>query len=265
MTRDTWVSEVGREADGNNGGSSRLKLKSYQEMSLVDVDASPLRGRVVIKAMLHVKVAGNERLHRVTVGSLSVPWVEGRSNSYGIETGASTFRSSRHGEAAWTPDGGDLCRVILGQGGSAWGMAEATPTDPQGWQTIAVDPKVVALRGAGLSDGFVLFDDTGTEWTRDGEKFTLRHMPNRYVYSRDQNAASAPYFTVELGSEDRTPPAVPAKLTADATDLPPGELRLTWPTPADRGPAGVAGFLVEVDGRPVLRSLVLLAGRSGRK
>ena len=34
VTRDTWVSEVGAEADGNNGGASRLKVKGYQEMSL---------------------------------------------------------------------------------------------------------------------------------------------------------------------------------------------------------------------------------------
>ena len=44
VTRDTWVSEVGQEADGNNGGAPRLKLKSIQEMSLVDIDAAPLRG-----------------------------------------------------------------------------------------------------------------------------------------------------------------------------------------------------------------------------
>ena len=44
VTRDAWVSEVGPEADGNNGGAPRLKLKSIQEMSLVDIDARPLRG-----------------------------------------------------------------------------------------------------------------------------------------------------------------------------------------------------------------------------
>ena len=44
VTRDTWVSEVGQEADGNNGSAPRLKLKSIQEMSLVDIDASPLAG-----------------------------------------------------------------------------------------------------------------------------------------------------------------------------------------------------------------------------
>ena len=31
VSRDTWVSEVGQEADGNNGGVPRLKLKSIQE------------------------------------------------------------------------------------------------------------------------------------------------------------------------------------------------------------------------------------------
>src|SRR5262245_16590491 len=30
VTHDTWVSEVGREADGNNGASPRLKFKSIQ-------------------------------------------------------------------------------------------------------------------------------------------------------------------------------------------------------------------------------------------
>ena len=34
VTRDTWFSNVGTEADGNNGGAPRLKLKSNQEMSL---------------------------------------------------------------------------------------------------------------------------------------------------------------------------------------------------------------------------------------
>ncbi len=50
VVRDTWFSNVGGEADANLGGSSRLKLKSIQEMALVDVDPSPLKGRVVRSA-----------------------------------------------------------------------------------------------------------------------------------------------------------------------------------------------------------------------
>ena len=61
-TRDTWVSEVGREADGNNGAAPRLKFKSIQEMSLLDADASSLRGRTIRSAMLHLRKAGDERL-----------------------------------------------------------------------------------------------------------------------------------------------------------------------------------------------------------
>ena len=52
IARDTWVSAVGSEADGNNGGASRLKLKSIQEMSLIDVDPAPLRGHVIKSATL---------------------------------------------------------------------------------------------------------------------------------------------------------------------------------------------------------------------
>ena len=43
VTRDAWISDVGPEADGNNGGAPRLKLKSIQEMSLVDIDARAAR------------------------------------------------------------------------------------------------------------------------------------------------------------------------------------------------------------------------------
>jgi hypothetical protein len=263
VTRDLWVSSVDREAEGNNGGAPRLKLKSYQEMSLVDMDAAVLAGRVVRGATLHIRLAGDQPLRRVTVGSLGAPWVEGRSSGYQPERGSSSFRWMRYPDTPWSPDGGDLCSVMLGRGGTAWMMADASPPDAQGWQTIPVDPRVVALRVAGVSEGFVLFDDTGTEWTRRAETFTLHHMPNRFVYSREQNTASAPYFTVETGPEDHAPPPAPGAIRADPEGLFPGEARVSWTTPGDAGPAGTVGFHVTMDGRPLPRSLVPLAGAAG--
>jgi hypothetical protein len=265
VTRDLWVSSVDRETDGNNGGASRLKLKSYQEMSLVDVDPKPLRGRVVTAAALHVRSVGDPPLRRVTVSSLGAPWVEGTGTSYASQAGSSTFRSRIHPDTAWTRDGGDLCRVMLGQGGTLWKMADASPPDRQGWQTIAVDPAVVALRTAGVSEGFVLFDDTGTEWTRSGEKFNVHHMPNRFIYSREQNRASAPYFSVTLGRDDHAPPAAPGDLRQENADLPAGEALVSWTTPHDSGPAGTVGFFVAVAGRPVPRDLIPLAGKPGAR
>ena len=46
IARDTWLSAVDREANANLGGASQLKLKSIQEMSLVDIDPRSEERRV---------------------------------------------------------------------------------------------------------------------------------------------------------------------------------------------------------------------------
>ncbi len=194
VTRDAWISEVGREADGNNGGAPRLKLKSIQEMSLLDIDPKPLRGRTIRSATLHLKKAGDEPLKRVTVSSVGAEWYEGTGTGYAIQPGGVTFRHRRHPDLPWSTRGGDICHVVLGNGGTIWRMADASPPDRDDWQHVPVDPRVVAARLAGISHGFLAFDDTGSEWTRNGETFTFQLFPNRFVYSREQNRASAPYL-----------------------------------------------------------------------
>ena len=263
VARDAWFCGVGAEADGSNGGSPKLKLKSYQEMSVVDVDPGPLRGRVVLGATLHVRSTGAPSLRRVTVGTIGSDWTEGTATNYAPEAGSSTFRHREHPGVPWTPGGGDLCDVILGQGGTTWRMADASTPDAEGWQAIPVDPVVVAARVAGISRGFLVFDDTGTEWTRQGNAFTVAPMPNRFVASRDSNRASAPYFTVRLGSADRDPPAAPTGLASEVADLPAGEAFASWVTPGDVGAAGTVGFLASVAGRELPRSLIPMAGRPG--
>jgi hypothetical protein len=267
VTRDAWVSEVGAEADGNNGGATRLKLKSIQEMSLIDIDPRPLVGRMIRAAVLHLKKAGDERLERVTVSGVGAEWFEGTGSGYAVQAGGATFRHRRHPDLPWSIGGGDLCNVILGNGGTLWAMADASPPDAQGWQHIPVDPRVVAARVAGLSHGFLLFDDTGSEWTRAGEKFALRLFPNRFVYSREQNAASAPYFTIEPGPEDLRPPVAPSGIRVEPTTalLPAGEALVTWLTPRDDGPAGILGFAVTLDGRTIPHELVPLAAGPGER
>jgi len=264
-TRDAWFSDVGPEADGSNGAAPRLKLKSYQEMSLIDVEPAAMKGRVVVGATLHLKSTGPPILRKVTVGTFGAEWSEGTATGYQPLAGASTFRSRNHPGVPWTIPGGDLSEVILGQGGTTWRNADATPPDVQGWQRVAVGPVVVAARVAGVSHGFLLFDDTGSEWTRKGNRFTAEHMPNRFLYSRDQNASSAPYLTVELGPEDRSPPPTPTAPASDDSGRPAGEALVTWETPPDVGPAGTVGFFVRVDGRDVPRYLIPMAGRAGER
>jgi hypothetical protein len=267
VLRDTWVSSVGSEADGNNGGASRLKLKSIQEMSLFDVDPASLRGRVISAAWLHLKLAGDNPLRRVTVSGIGAEWFEGTGSGYVRQNGAATFRHRRHPDLAWSSarPAGDLCNVILGNGGTNWGTSDASPPDADSWQHMPIDPAVVAARAAGLSHGFLLFDDTGSEFTHQGDRFNLRLFPNRFVHSRDQNAASAPYLTVVLGATDRLPPTAPAQLIAESRGLPPGEAIVSWVTPHDQGPAGTLGFTATLDDRPVAREYIPLASKPGAR
>ena len=204
-------------------------------MTLIDVDPAPLRGRA-IAAALHLKSAGDPPLRRVTVGGIGAQWFEGSGSGYAQQAGGATFRHRRHPDLPWSiaRPGGDLCHVILGNGGTNWGMADATPPDGDGWQSIPINPAVLAARAAGLSHGLLVFDDTGSEWTHQGDRFQLRIFPNRFVYSREQNRASAPFLTVTLGPEDREPPAAPTSLTSESRDLAPGEAIVSWVTRATR-------------------------------
>lgn len=265
VVRDTWFSNVGREADMNLGGATRLKLKSIQEMSLVDIDPSPLKGRIINAATLHVRLSGNEILHRVTVSSFAAEWVEGTSPNYAPQNGSSCHNARQHPNVPWAYPGSDLCAVILGQGGTIWRMADASPPDANRWQRIAVDPLVVALRVAGVSHGFLLFDDTGSEWTRNGDQFHLRRFPNRFVHSRESGPANAPYFTIYLGEPDGQAPQVPEGLEVETAQLPAGEARISWITPEDRGKAGTVGFFVDLGGKPVPRYLIPSARKAGER
>jgi len=264
VTRDTWFSNVGNEADCNTGGAAKLKLKSIQEMSLVDADLAPLKGRVVNKATVHLRKSGDERLYRVTVSTFASQWVEGSAPTYQPQPGSSCHNWQQYPDVPWAYPGSALCSVMLAQGGTLWSMADATSPDTEGWQHIAVDPRVVAARIAGISYGFLLFDDTGSEWTRDGDQFQWRHFPNRFVFSREAGEENAPYFTVELGTPDTQPPAVPTGLAAETEDLPAGDAWVSWTTPEDGGAAGTIGFSVEANGKPVARHQVPAAGPPGQ-
>lgn len=263
ITRDLWVSNVGDERDGNNGGSHGIKLKSIQEMTLIDFDPAPLKGRIVRQATLHLRKRGDERLQRMTASTVAGGWVEGTGNGYAKEFGASTFRHRRHPTEAWAGPDGDLTSVVLGNGGTIWRMADAFPPDADGWQRVAIDPLIIAARIAGVSDGILLFDDTGSEWTRDGEKFTYRLFPNRFFMSRDGGRSGAPWLAITLGDADAQPPEACSGITTNEAGLPGGEVIVRWMTPADRGPAGTLGFLVRLDEQTLPRWMIPAAGQPG--
>ncbi|MBQ8286026.1 MAG: DUF4091 domain-containing protein, partial [Thermoguttaceae bacterium] len=157
----------------------------------------------------------------------------------------------------------DITSVTFGDGGSFWASGEASePLD--GWQTIPVDPRLVAARAAGLSTGFVFFDDVGTELARrgaDGEEVEIRLFPNRFFYSRDQNTASTPYLEVVVeeevndGEKTRERLGAPAALAARTDGLPWGEVEISWAAPK-MTKRQLIGFEARIDGVDVPQSLI---------
>ncbi len=269
VARDLWISSASGEEEGNNGGSPRLKLKGYQEFSILDFDVAPLRGKIIKKATLRLKLSSDERLYRVAVGTLAADWVEGSSANYEKESGASSFRWRIAPDVPWfdanvgqddapkpTSKYSDMTSVIFGEGGSIWATAEAS--EPQdGWQSIKVAPEVVSSRVAGVSRGFVLFDDTGTEVERDGNDAKIRLFPNRFFYSREQNASCAPRLEVEC--EDVSSfarPTAPRRLSAVSDlSLPRGTVVLSWEH-ARLISDNIVGFFVKLDGKEVPQTLI---------
>lgn len=235
-SRDLWISSAEGEEQGNNGGAASLKLKGYQEFSIVDFDLSEVKDREIRTATLHVKLSGKETLKRVGVSTLASPWIEGTGQNYQRQSGSSSFRWRQNPDTPWVlgNDYSDITQVMFDEGGTFWSHADATTPNAENWQSINIDPKIIAARTIGLSYGFVLFDDTGTELYRDGENVTFNNFPNRFFYSKDQNAASAPYLVLELEDVDisATAPPKPQRVSQKPDDiLPSGEAVLRWTMP----------------------------------
>ncbi len=245
VSRDTWISAVGSERTGNNGASPRVKLKGIQEFALLDLDPAPLRGKKIVRGALHLHQAGKESLGRVTVSTVAIPWEEGTGTNYEKKEGAACF--------ALPGASPDITAVILGQGGSVWGWADATAPDKDGWQVIEVSPAVLQARVDGRGHGFAVVDDVGNEWTRTGDSIDWRLFPNRFFHSRDQNASVAPYFTVEVADA----PAPAARSDSPAPPAVPKAVKLPPEVPAPTGKAFTGLF-----GEP-LGELALARGETG--
>ncbi|MCA1785182.1 MAG: hypothetical protein LC657_04275 [Desulfobacteraceae bacterium] len=102
---------------------------------------------------------------RVGVSSVAGDWQEGSSFWYFSQAGSACFSQAAYKHRDWAVEGGSILDVIFGQGHTIWKSADASAPDAGGWQTVLVDPDVVAARVAGLSFGLCLWDEVGTTWS----------------------------------------------------------------------------------------------------
>lgn len=244
VTRDTFISSVGDEKTGNNGGADRLKVKGNQEYTLIDIDPAALKGKIITGACLHVRSASPEKapLARLGVSSVASPWMEGTSYWYWPQAGSACYDQAAYKKRNWAYPGSTLMDAVFGRGNTVWRFADCTPPDQDGWQTCAVSPEVVAARVAGISHGFCLYDEVGSTWSIESGRFHYTYFPNRYLYSRE-SGGSGPWLEVWTKGTDETPPDPITSIAATTKSLPGGEAILEWKTPADRGGGETIGFL----------------------
>lgn len=267
IARDAWISDAGREREGNNGGEARLKLKGIQEMALFDAPLAGLKGRHVTGALLHMKcLSPAAPARRVSISTVATPWVEGAGRAYARQEGSVSFASPALGQRDWAYPGSSLVDAAWGKGNTLWSFADATPPDADGWQTVAIEPAVVAANVAGLSHGFAAQDDVGSEWSLAGGVFAHHLFPNRYFASREQHGA-APWLEIWTAGQDREPPQAVRELSVVTKGLPGGQALVKWLTPADRGGGRTLGFHVSYDAgqgeRGMPRYLVPMAREAG--
>ncbi|MHC4249740.1 MAG: hypothetical protein ACYS9X_11495, partial [Planctomycetota bacterium] len=244
VTRDAWVSSYRTEKKGNLGGSKRLKAKGCQEYTLFDVDAAPLKGKVVTGALWHFHSASpNAIFRRTTVSTVATPWVEGTSDGYRPQGGSVCYEQAALGSRDWAYPGSTILDAAWGRGHTLWRFAECSPPDAGGWQACSVEPAVVAARVAGLSHGFAVYDDVGSEWSVTNGVFKHHLFPNRFIHSREEKRF-APWLEVWVDGEDREPPQPVGKIEVQTAGLPAGEALVIWKTPADAGASGTLGFNV---------------------
>ncbi|HAR34143.1 MAG TPA: hypothetical protein DCR95_08665 [Desulfobacter sp.] len=118
VTRDTGISSVGREKNGNCGGSWKVKLKGQQEFVLFDIDPKDLRGKIITGAVLYFNTSASKSapILRTGVSSVAGRWEEGFLFRYLPLPGASCFNQAGYKVQDWAYPGSSLMDVVFGHG-----------------------------------------------------------------------------------------------------------------------------------------------------
>lgn len=220
-SRDVWVSAVGKECDHSMGRTPQLKLKTIQEMSILDFDLSRLRGKTVAGGWLHFHIVANpgearrlglpgQRKHllrRIGLSSVSSDWVEGQAAaSYTVDEAGfgATFKEASYSKRPWAWPGSDLSAVIFGSGHTLDAHGEMEEREKL-WARVRVPAPLVQSLICRDGFGLCMMDEIGYG------------LPNNFIHSREARERE-PYLVVEVTGADRDPPPAPKVTVRPAPD-----------------------------------------------
>ena len=237
-TADIWLSDCGNERHTSGGKCRQFKIKSIQEMAAIRFDASPAKGREVLKATLFLRRAGADMLRYIRVSTVNQDWAEGTSaQGYGPANGATYCLADAATKRPWAWPGSEFCDVIMSSGNTLDTWAERKEL-ADGWLSVALTPELVYALACGDTDGLAVMDGGNLAYH------------NNMIHSSESKGGE-PYIEVELGGQlaDAPPkPVVKAEPAPDKAHLGAGALRLTIAEAK-----GVFCWRITLNGKPVER------------
>jgi hypothetical protein len=246
VSSDTSIAADSRETRMNYGGDRHLKMKGIENFILVGFDSAPLAGKVVERAILHLR-GKDDRLmvRKVGLSMVATAWSEGcASGDTEAKPGESCFVSPALGSGMWAGAASSFLDAVWGRGGTIHVQAYVTPAADR-WYPIPLDGRLLEACASGLSAGLCISDDNGQ--TKAGHKDVVpdTNFSNNYFFAREQ-ADAAPYITATCASAPRVEAAAlvvelaPWAAGANATT---GGIAASWPGPANESErAAILGY-----------------------
>ncbi len=228
----------------NYGRAEQLKLKGFEEYTLLKFDTSACKGMTVRRATLYLPKTEQCEPSVIAPSTVSADWAEGtgQGNPGEVEdqaapsTGGATALRAVHPDRTWAGPGSNLKWVIFGEGGSLYGARKAGRAADADGEYIRVEMPLdvmQALLVEGDSYGICITEEKGQR--AFNKTYIDPPNPNHFIGSREAGRGS--FLIVEGERVDTTPPGAirdaAARPGAEA-----GEITLTWTCPGEDGSAG---------------------------
>ncbi|MCW8130789.1 MAG: hypothetical protein KIS92_10600 [Planctomycetota bacterium] len=251
ITADNSICAHHSEVGNNMGKSARIKMKGIENIMIFNFDPKPLEGKVVTKAVLHIKGSDNKMMVRkVGFSTIATAWNEGSiEGDAPANKGDSTFKSPETGsDRAWAYPGADFLSAVFGRGSTFWMQSYVKPGADL-WYDMEFDGRILEACAAGLSHGFAVSDDNGQTARTHKDVIGDGNFGNNFFFSREQNNAQpelvltvSPAEIAQAGKLDVTVNPWPG-----GSDFETGGLEIVIPSGAD------LGYRITLDGKELPR------------
>jgi len=250
VTADTEVSVYADANDNerlwNWGKATQLKLKGFEEYTLMKFDTKAAAGMTITRATMYFSRAEQCTLNVVSASTISSDWHEGsgtgapanKKDQASGSIGGASFMRAISPDVTWAGPNSNIKWAIYGEGGSLWGARETgwSKDDKADYYTVELEPAVAqALLVDGDTYGLAFTEEKGQRAFQS----TYRRVPNpnHFVNSRESNKPC--FLVIEGAVTDTTAPSAVTSLVAKP-GAEAGDVLLTWTCPGDDANTGKA-------------------------